>query len=269
MAKAITLKPLKGIYMKYALAAQGFINSDINHNKKVIIEFMKELSTKADMIIFGEAFLQGFYALDFKSEKDLDLALSIDDPIIKEIKKAAKDYNIGVSFGFIERDKDKIYSSQLTIDKSGEIINLFRRVSPGWKEAFSNERYLEGHGFYSFTIDGQKIVIGLCGDLRFEENIEKVKELNPDIVWWPVYTDYNYKNWNDEIKYEYCIQASKICKNTLYVNSYCLDKASEDEIAKGGAAYFYDGIIKKEIPSGEEGILLIEIDSDEGKFDGK
>lgn len=255
--------------MKYVLAALGFINSEINYNKKVIIDTMEKTSTKADMILFGEAFLQGFYALDFKSEKDFERALSIDDPIIKEIKKAARDYNIGVSFGFIELDKDKIYSSQLTIDRSGEIINIFRRVSPGWKEPFANERYIEGNGFHSFTLGGEKIVIGLCGDLWNKENLEKVKELNPDVVWWPVYTDYNYKNWNYEIKYEYCIQASKFCKNTLYVNSYCLDKADEDEIAKGGAAYFYDGIIKKEIPSGEEGILLIETDSNEGKFDGK
>lgn len=255
--------------MKYALAALGFINSEINYNKKVIIDIMEKTSTKADMIIFGEAFLQGFYALDFKSEKDFERALSVDDQIIKEIKKTAKDYNIGVSFGFIELDKDKIYSSQLTIDSSGEIINIFRRVSPGWKEPFANERYLEGQDFHTFTIDGEKIVIGLCGDLWNKENLEKVKELNPDIVWWPVYTDYNYKEWNENIKYEYADQAQKISAPVLYINSYCIDKEYEYEIAKGGAALFVGGNIKAELPSGKEGILLIEIDSYKGDFDGK
>lgn len=46
--------------MKYALAALGFINSEINYNKKVIIDIMEKTSTKADMILFGEAFYKDF-----------------------------------------------------------------------------------------------------------------------------------------------------------------------------------------------------------------
>lgn len=50
--------------MKCALAAMGFIDGDIQHNKRVIIDTMKKYSDTADIVIFGEAFLQGFYCAD-------------------------------------------------------------------------------------------------------------------------------------------------------------------------------------------------------------
>ena len=42
------------------------------------------------------------------------------------------------------------------------------------------------------------------------------------------------------------------------LNSYCKDKEG-DEIARGGSALFQNGEICAEIPSGREGILLVEI----------
>ena len=46
--------------MKCALAAVGFINENITYNKKVITDTMITYAGKADIILFGEAFLQGF-----------------------------------------------------------------------------------------------------------------------------------------------------------------------------------------------------------------
>lgn len=51
--------------MKCALASMGFINGDLRHNKQVILDTMTAYSGKADVVIFGEAFLQGFYAAAF------------------------------------------------------------------------------------------------------------------------------------------------------------------------------------------------------------
>ena len=48
-----------------------------------------------------------------------------------------------------------------------------------------------------------------CSILWYEENITRLNELEPDIVWWPVYTDYNYLEWNNTVKFEYA-------KNTVY-----------------------------------------------------
>lgn len=246
------------MYMICALASLGFINENIEYNKNKIIETLIDCKNKADIVLFGEAFLQGFYSVTFDNYHDLKIAITRDDLIIKEIQEVCKQNCIAVSFGFIEKEKDCFYSSQITIDANGKIIDLFHRVSSGWKEPFANEKYLEGNGFHLFNFKNQKVSIGLCGDLWFDHHVELINQINPNIVFWPVYTDFNYEEWNTSIKYEYALQAKRISEKVLYVNSYCLDKV-EIEYAKGGAAMFIDGRIIAEVPAGREEILFIEV----------
>ena len=244
--------------MKCALAALGFVNEDLLHNRQVILDALSAYSKKADIVIFGEAFLQGFYGVTFDAAHDAQIAISQDDPMIGAICSAAKEASIAVSFGFIEKAEEDFYSSQITIDADGRVIDLFRRVSPGWKEPGADHQYCEGDGFHIFHFKGKNIAAGLCGDLWFDENVHEVKRLKPDVVFWPVYTDFNANEWNHTTKYDYASQANRFCSTVLYVNSYCMDKTG-DEFAKGGAALFQGGRISAEIPSGKEGVLLVEI----------
>lgn len=244
--------------LKCLLAAVGFSNSDIEQNKNKIIELIKQYSSSADILILGEAFLQGFYSLCFDYEKDQHIAIESDSAIIQEIADAARKNQVAVSFGFIEKEGNQIYSSQVTISADGEVIDVYRRVSPGWKEAFADEHYMEGTEFHLFEYKGKQIAIGTCGDFWFEENIESVKALHPDVVFWPVYTDFHYHFWNTSEKYAYARQVSGISPYVLYVNSVCLDK-DEPEIAKGGAACFSEGMILSEVPAGREQLLLVEV----------
>ena len=245
--------------MKYALAGLGFINGDINYNKNIIIDTIKKCSDNTDMIIFGESFLQGFDSLDFRSDEDFNIAIKVDSPIIQEICKYCHQFNTGVSFGFYEKDKSNIFSSQITIDKNGNIVDIYKRVSSTWKEEYANENYREGNGFHCFDLEGQKIVVALCGDLWFDENVKAINELNPDILFWPVYTDYNYEEWNNKEKFEYAKQAKKVNAKILYVNSYCLDRSEDAGAAKAGAVLFINGKIEKEASSGKEDILFLDI----------
>lgn len=240
------------------MAAKGFINGDVQHNQNVMIDTLRACADEADMVIFGEAFLQGFYAATFDPAHDAQIALSQDDGIILEICSAARRYETGISFGFIEKAGGRFYSAQMTIDGGGNIIDVYRRVSPGWKEASAGECYCEGEGFHTFSFMGKTIAVGLCGDLWYDENIEAVKRLRPDAVFWPVYTDFNDEAWNAAEKYEYARQAGRLGTKVLYVNALCRDKAGE-EIARGGAALFEGGRIRWEVPSGQEDVLLVRI----------
>lgn len=244
--------------MKCALASMGFINEDVQHNKNVIIDTMIKYAKDVDIVVFGEAFLQGFYGATFGVEHDNNLAISQEDSIIKEICSVAKEHIVAVSFGFIEKEQDLFYSSQITIDSNGKAVDVYRRVSPGWKEETANEQYCEGNEFRAFEFMGNRIVVGLCGDLWFDENIMKIKVLYPDVVLWPVYTDFNYNEWNESMKYEYADQAGKVGGKVLYINSFCKDK-DEVEIARGGSVLFVDGKIDQEIPSGKEDVLVVEV----------
>lgn len=244
--------------MKCALAAVEFINKDIAHNKAVLADTLQKCAGKADAVIFGEAFLQGFNGISFAPEHDAAAAASREDRIIHEICGMAREHAVAVSFGFIEKDCGAFYSSQMTIDQNGRIADLYRRVSPGWKEPYAGREYCEGSGFHTFSFLRRKVAVGLCGDLWYEENIARLNELEPDVVWWPVYTDYSASEWNSTAKLEYAKQAGKINAPVLYVNSVCMDQSDGREMAQGGAALFDKGAIRAELPLGEAGILIVE-----------
>lgn len=244
--------------MKCVLAALGFINEDIEHNKQVLLQAMQKCANQADILLFGESFLQGFYGATFDVAHDEKIALTLNDRTIQEICLAAANYHISISFGFIEKADGCFYSSQLTIDQNGHILDLYRRVSSGWKESFAGKEYREGKEFHTFSYLNKTIAVALCGDLWFDENVDAIKRLSPDLVFWPVYTDYNYNEWNNSVKYEYAEQAGKVGCDVLYVNSVCKDKEAYD-IARGGAALFAHGKIKQELSSKQEGLLFIEV----------
>ncbi|HBF15688.1 MAG TPA: carbon-nitrogen hydrolase family protein [Clostridiales bacterium] len=245
--------------MKCALAALGFVDEDIAYNKAVLAKTLEQCAGKVDVVLFGEAFLQGFYGVNFTVAHDREIAIPRDDALIHELCGMAKKYAVAVSFGFLERDGDIFFSSQMTIDRTGRMIDLYRRVSPGWKEPYAGKEYREGRGFHTFDFCHRKVAVGLCGDLWYEENIAALNARKPDVVWWPVYTDYTPMEWNRTKKHEYAEQSSKINAPVLYVNSVCLEKLDESNIAKGGAVLFDKGIIKAELPAGSEGILIVEV----------
>ena len=244
--------------MKIALAAVGFITKDIEYNLNKIKNIVEKHSKEVDLILFGESFLQGFDCLTWEYLKDLEIAVDTDSEAIKYIKDLTKTNQVAISFGYIEKNEGKIYSSQLTIDKNGEVLDNFRRVSVGWKAPIADFHYCEGGSFRKFNYLNKSISVALCGDLWYEENCIQMKSLNTDIVLWPVYTDFNFQEWNDVIKYEYSEQAEKCGDNLLYVNSHCLDKESHN-IARGGAALFINGKIESEISAGEEDVLIVEV----------
>ena len=245
--------------MMIALAAVGFKNGDITYNKEKIKTVIREHGYRqADLIMFGETFLQGFDSLSWNYDSDKNIAVTTDDPVIDEIRKTANEYSVAVSFGYIEKAEDSLFSSQLTVGKNGEIINNFRRVSVGWKETVADSHYREGDGFHSFRFGDKELAVGLCGDLWDDGNVKQIKKLNADVVLWPVYTDFNYEEWNKTIKNEYAEQSAHFGHGVCLVNSVCLDREGS-EIAKGGAAYFLDGRIKYQTPAGEESILYVMV----------
>ncbi len=245
--------------MKIALAASPVRTRDVPYNLSSILQTAARYSEKADMVLFGEASLQGFDCLEWDYETDRQMAVSLDDPRIMQICQAAKQYRIAISFGYIEKTEDALYSSQIVIDDMGAVIANFHRVSVGWKEyRRTDEHYREGNHFGKFYYGGKSFAIGLCGDLWTEGRPEEMKALNADVVLWPVWCDYDSKEWNEKIKFEYAQQAALCGDTVLLVNPYCAD-ADMIDAAAGGAACFKSGGIAAELPSGSSGAIIVEI----------
>ena len=204
----------------------------------------------AELICFGETFLQGFDSLSWCYEKDQAVAISTDSSVFAEVCHLSMKYEIDVLFGYVELSGDAVYSSCALIS-DGKLRHNYRRISKGWKEyTKTDEHYREGDTVELFRYKGKKCVIGLCGDLW--DHPERF-DLGEDLLFWPVYVSWTAEEWENGAKTEYAEQASKCCQNTLYVNSVC------EGDALGGASLFEKGTVKKELPISKEGLLFVEI----------
>lgn len=245
--------------MRIVLASNRVLTGNIQQNVESIVREIKEYAAKADLILFGETALQGFDCLCWNFEEDCKIAISQWDNAVLTIRNAAQSAKIAVSFGYIEKTEERIFSSQMVIDSKGEILHNYRRVSSGWRVPESDKHYAEGVCFKSFNLKDKKFVIGLCGDLWQEDRVEEMWNIHADVVLWPVWCDYNAEKWNNQIKYDYAAQAALCGRDVLLVNPFCIDISENDDFASGGSAYFRDGEIVGELPAGCSAALMVEI----------
>jgi len=161
--------------MNIGLASVKFINNDIDFNLNNCIGFTKKAKEQnVDLVVFGEAYLQGFESLVWKPEIDLAVGISRQSELMDILRNCCKEENIAIGIGYIECEKNKIYSSYLVIDKNGNDMANYRRISSGWKiENVDIKTYKEGTEFSIFEFVGYKMTVGLCGDFWTNDIIDK------------------------------------------------------------------------------------------------
>lgn len=243
--------------VKIGLVSEVFQDGNIGYNfNQIKKQLIKCSEKKFDLICFGESFLQGFEGLSWEYHQDLLKACSQNDEIISSLRGLAIRHKIALSFGYIEREEDIIYSSNIVISDSGEILDNYRRISPGWKEPIADLRYYkEGNGFSLFNYKGKRFATAICGDLWDDEHIDSIKELKADCVLWPLYVDYSIDKWENGEREEYAHQVKEIQAPVLMINSYVEDESR----AKGGCCVFQNGHVLKELPMGSLGVLEYEV----------
>ncbi len=245
--------------MRLALASQPVRNGDVAWNVRCMEDVLRACSGRADTVVFGESVLQGFDCLRWDYARDCTVAAAWTDEPVRHLQAAARENGAAVSFGMIERAADGLYSSQVFLGADGRLIDVFRRVSVGWKDVRRTDgHYREGDGFHLFSYGGIRFATALCGDLWTPGRPEELAALGADAVLWPVWCDYPAAEWNEQVKLEYAAQASRCGCPVLYVNPFCVDPTAPDA-ATGGAACFSGGRIVCEAPAGESGILFVEL----------
>ncbi len=242
--------------MKIALACAEIRDEDMNFHLDEV-ERMAVLAQEqgVDFLIFGESYLQGFEALTWNPEEDREIAKPLYSTKITRLKEIASTYGMAISIGFFEREEGVFYSSNLVIGQDGEIVDRFRRVSPGWKIADAPDVYKQGKGFHTFGLGDKTFATAIGKDLWFEENIQALRDLDMDALIWPVYVDFSVGQWLSQELADYVDQSAKLPCPVLWVNSYVEDPKR----AKGGAYVFHNKGVLHNIPLGNKGLLVCEI----------
>ena len=237
--------------MKIGLVSYEFKNGEIEYNIEKIEKAIISANGKADLLCFGETFLQGFDSLSWNYETDKDFAIAKDSLIMGKLKKLSEKYKIDLGIGYIEREKEKIYSSFIVIEK-GKTIHNYRRITKNWKEySITDEHYCEGEISDTFIYKNREFKIALCGDMW----ICPKKFKTSGILLWPVYCNFTKDEWENTEQYDYAKQSKLASDNVLLVNSI----TKEEPISVGGAYYFKNGKIEKSLELDKEDILIVEM----------
>lgn len=234
-----------------ALASKPFVNGDVSANLTTMLRTMQDASARgADLVCFGESFLQGFDSLCWTYEKDRTMALTQSAAPIVSLRDASRTLGVDVLFGYIERDGETLYSSCMLVEK-GEIVSNYRRMSQGWKEYDrTDDHYREGMEPAVFAYRGWTCAVTLCGDL-WDERTQDRFHLGENILFWPVYCGYTPEEWQQGARGEYAAQCRESAPLTLFVDSICPGDS------QGGCAVFQDGTAVAELPPGSEGLLIV------------
>ena len=107
--------------MKIGLASYRCENRDMQFNIRQIERAMKETRGKADLLCFGEAFLQGFDSLCWDYEKDRHMAVEQSSETILYLRKLTERYGQALLTGYIEKEQDRLYSSCIVLALCGDL----------------------------------------------------------------------------------------------------------------------------------------------------
>ena len=235
--------------MRIGLVSYRCENRNIAFNMGQIELAMKRSEGKVDLLCFGEAFLQGFDSLCWNYETDKSVAVDLSSDIMKQLRNWTVRYGISLIAGYIEKDREKLYSSCVVIS-DGEIVHNYRRISKGWKEfTKTDDHYCEGKETGPFHLFGKQITLALCGDLwDFPDRF-----ITEHLLIWPVYVNLTPEEWENGMLDEYAAQAALAAGDTLMINP--IDNAP---VNHGGSFRFHNGQVVAKIPFDREDILIVD-----------
>lgn len=237
--------------MRIALLSAN-LNDTVEAQVEQIDSYLSEFLS-VDLLCLGDGYLRGAHKLTGNYEEDLELSMNVDSKEILLLREVAKKRRTGLGFGFLERDDNGIiYNSYALIDGGGNVVFVQRSKSSKWKPS-DDERYGNGDGYTMINYRGLKFVIASYGDLEYMDNILALNAMNPDAVLWPISLEFNPTEWRNEGLNDLATQLAILKPHVLLVNTY----ADEEGYPSGGAYLFHEGNVKKELPLGNTGILIV------------
>ena len=167
------------------IAAVQFENRDADkeYNLSVIRKLSAQAAEKgAEIVSFHEVCIPAYtYLRDFSKEQMLELSEFVPDgPSIQALIAIAKEYNIAILAGLLEKDEDdKVYNTYVCVNGDG-LVAKFRKL-----HAFINKHLTNGHEYCVFELNGIKCGILICFDNNLPENVRITSLMGAEVIFMP------------------------------------------------------------------------------------
>ncbi len=256
--------------MKIALAQLNYIIGDFEGNSRKIIGYIREAKhAGADLIIFSELSVTGYYPHDLLEKKEF-----IQKAEESVLNIASHCNGIAAIVGAPRINKNErgktLYNSAFFL-ADGAIQSVHNKTLLPTYDIFDEYRHFEpNHEFQVVEYKGERLVVTICEDLWDEQPtaneygknklyqlspMEKYSGLNPDVVINISASpfSYNQESWRKDVLVS---KAKRFQVPIVYVNQV----GAQTELMFDGGSVFIDkyGTILKELNYFKEDFLIVD-----------
>jgi predicted amidohydrolase len=192
--------------VKVQLASLSFVpvKWDKDSNLKTIEKMAREAAGNgAKILITPEGAVEGYLINEVrkKENKDLnlvekfyDIAESLDGPSVKSIARLARELQVDIILGILERDEDILYNSVVWIDSKGKILHTHRKTHMA-QPYYSPDFYHPGDSVQAFDTDYGRFGMMICFERQIPEVAGALALDGARILFNPSYGSRG--EWND------------------------------------------------------------------------
>jgi NAD+ synthase (glutamine-hydrolysing) len=256
--------------MKVALAQLNYIIGDFEGNAAKIIEHIgKAKNAGADLVVFSELSVTGYYPHDLLEKKEF---IRKAEETVKQIAASCNEIAAIVGAPRInENEQGKTLFNSAFFLADGKIQSVHNKTLLPTYDIFDEYRHFEPNtDFYLVEYKGERIAVTICEDLwdeqptanEFGKNklyrvspMEELARLQPDFVVNISASpfSYNQENWRKDVLIK---KAKKYKLPVFYVNQ---TGAQTELIFDGGSVFINEqGEIVKELKYFEEDFLIVD-----------
>ncbi len=226
-----------------------------NFSKSMLLA-EKALRDNPDVICLSERFL---YWGDEKTEESED----VNSKFIVGFRKFAKKNNVNVILGSValkSEEDDKVTNTTFVINKRGEVVFRYDKVymfNVNKEDIVVRESdsTIAGDSLGVFSLDGVKMGVGICYDLRYPEYFQALVKEGVEIVFLPS----NFRKKTGTIAWENLTCARAIENQVYFCACNQTGESGIKERCGNTRVISYEGVVLENLES-EEGVVFADLD---------
>ena len=237
----------------YQFAVTGEISVNLGKMNKAIEQAAKE---GVNLLAFPECALTGYPPYDIACSAEVNFVKL--DKAYDVLQKAADDNGMYLIVGTILRKEDIYYNSAIVFSPNRARQYYHKRALWGWDE----ENFAVGNEDGIFDIDGLKVGIRICYEVRFPEFFRELYKKSTDlnVILFYDAADYDHKERYDVIKGHIVTRAVENVTHTLSVNTIYPYQTAPT------ALYDKSGYVLSELERNQEGLLVYDLEIEPANF---
>ncbi|MBP1970272.1 putative amidohydrolase [Virgibacillus natechei] len=197
--------------MKHAVYQMDIVAGDPKKNRENVRQWIKQTAEAAqpDVIVLPEMWTTGYTLSELKELADVDA-----EPTTSFLSDMAITYHVNIIGGsFANYKGEGIYNTSIVVDRQGVVVNEYDKIH--LVPMLDEPRYLTGgqEKVTTFELDGVKMGLIICYDLRFPELARSLALQDAQIMYvvaeWPAVRIEHWKT----------LQVARAIENQMYVVS--------------------------------------------------